>query len=302
MPGRQDITPSPFKVSSSAGKSMRPLTRVCLTKATRARSTAQLSRQYDSLRSHEPYGGFERSSSRWIPLSIRMSGHGRASTVVPAQLCSLLMMTGLGHAEAQTTTTRFASTFDEVFSNQGKVTPVFTRPEAPPPPTSIEGGVPPNTEHQNAAGVVEPEGPASASGDRVISPADTTSSPPHLQGKTLRLSHNRQAMEAAPRQTASPGKLLAGRRIASGRATWYAQSGRTASGEMFDPNRLTAAHRTLPFGTRLRIVNQAEWPVGSRAHQRPGRSTRTSVLNLSRGSARAIGITGTGLVALHRLD
>ena len=46
----------------------------------------------------------------------------------------LLMMTGLGHAEAQTTTTRFASTFDEVFSNQGKVTPVFTRPEGHRPP------------------------------------------------------------------------------------------------------------------------------------------------------------------------
>jgi rare lipoprotein A len=33
-----------------------------------------------------------------------------------------------------------------------------------------------------------------------------------------------------------------------------------------------------------------------------GPSTRKSVLNLSRGSARAIGITGTGLVALHKLD
>jgi|SRR5215204_571482 len=214
----------------------------------------------------------------------------------------LLMMTGLGHTEAQTTTNRFASTFDEVFSNQGKVTPVFTRPDAPAPPTSIEGSVPPNTEHQHAAGVVEREGQASTSGDRVISPADTISSPPHLQGKTLRLSHNRQAIEAAPRQTASPGNLPAGRRIASGRATWYEQPGRTDSGEVFDPNRLTAAHRTLPFGTRLRVLNQANGrSVVVRINDR-GPSTRTSMLNLSRGSARAIGITGTGLVALHRLD
>ena len=96
--------------------------------------------------------------------------------------------------------------------------------------------------------------------------------------------------------------MPAGRRIASGRATWYEQPGRTASGEVFDPNRLTAAHRTLPFGTRLRVVNQANGrSVIVRINDR-GPSTRTSVLNLSRGSAHAIGITGTGLVALHKLD
>src|SRR4051812_27772923 len=70
---------------------------------------------------------------------------------------------------------------------------------------------------------------------------------------------------------------------------------------MFDPNRLTAAHRTLPFGTRLRVVNQVNGrSVVVRINDR-GPSTRTSVLNLSRGSARALGITGTGLVAFAAL-
>src|SRR5262249_57489134 len=43
-----------------------------------------------------------------------------------------------------------------------------------------------------------------------------------------------------------------------GLASWYGQRHqglKTASGETFDKNKLTAAHRTLPFGTRLRVTN-----------------------------------------------
>ncbi len=50
-------------------------------------------------------------------------------------------------------------------------------------------------------------------------------------------------------------------------ASWYgAESGpRTASGERFDPNAMTAAHRTLPFGTRVRVCRRApRAEVGSR--------------------------------------
>src|SRR5262245_153126 len=42
---------------------------------------------------------------------------------------------------------------------------------------------------------------------------------------------------------------------ASGVASYYSSGSVTASGERFDPNELTAAHRTLPFGTRLRVTN-----------------------------------------------
>src|ERR671910_572631 len=47
----------------------------------------------------------------------------------------------------------------------------------------------------------------------------------------------------------------------SGVASWYAVGKRTASGELFQPDALTAAHRSLPFGTRLKVV-----------HPRTGRS------------------------------
>ena len=40
-----------------------------------------------------------------------------------------------------------------------------------------------------------------------------------------------------------------------GKASWYHESQRTASGGRFDPNGLTAAHRTLPFGTLVRVTN-----------------------------------------------
>ena len=42
-----------------------------------------------------------------------------------------------------------------------------------------------------------------------------------------------------------------------GLASFYVDGSRTASGERFDPHELTAAHRTLPFGTRLRVTSLA---------------------------------------------
>jgi len=38
-------------------------------------------------------------------------------------------------------------------------------------------------------------------------------------------------------------------------ATWYMHGTRTANGERFDPNGMTTAHKTLPFGTKLRLTN-----------------------------------------------
>jgi rare lipoprotein A len=93
------------------------------------------------------------------------------------------------------------------------------------------------------------------------------------------------------------------RPIGSGRAAWYEHPGRTASGEKFDPDRMTAAHKTLPFGTRLRVVNlQNGRTVVVRINDRIPAKTKTITIDLSRGSARAIGIQGVGRVALYQLD
>ena len=93
------------------------------------------------------------------------------------------------------------------------------------------------------------------------------------------------------------------RPIASGRAAWYQHAGRTASGEKFDPELRTAAHKSLPFGTRLRVVNvQNGKSVVVRINDRVAPKAHHVTIDLSRGSARAIGITGVGRVALYRLE
>ena len=48
-----------------------------------------------------------------------------------------------------------------------------------------------------------------------------------------------------------------------GSASWYALTSRTASGERANPNTLTAAHRTLPFGSKVRVENLKNGRRGS---------------------------------------
>ncbi|MDZ4123897.1 MAG: septal ring lytic transglycosylase RlpA family protein, partial [Hydrogenophaga sp.] len=55
-----------------------------------------------------------------------------------------------------------------------------------------------------------------------------------------------------------PAAVLDAREIERGRASWYGEpfhGRRTASGDVFNMNKLTAAHKTLPFGTRVRVRN-----------------------------------------------
>jgi rare lipoprotein A (peptidoglycan hydrolase) len=109
-----------------------------------------------------------------------------------------------------------------------------------------------------------------------------------------------RAAETEPSRSGPAG--AGGRRIASGRGAWYEHPGRTASGEIFDPRRLTAAHHILPFGTTLRVVNEASGrSVVVRVNDRIPRKTRI-VIDLSRAGAKAIGLAGVGRVSLYRLD
>lgn len=79
-----------------------------------------------------------------------------------------------------------------------------------------------------------------------------------------------------------------------GGASWYALHSRTASGERMNPSALTAAHRSLPFGTRLKVTNQRNGKsVVVRVNDR-GPFVRGRMLDLSRGAARQIGMVGAG--------
>ncbi len=80
----------------------------------------------------------------------------------------------------------------------------------------------------------------------------------------------------------------------SGSASWYQHGARTASGERFKPDGLTAAHRSLPFGTRLKVTNLRNGrSVHVRVNDR-GPFTKGRVLDVSRGAARHLGMIGSG--------
>ncbi len=87
----------------------------------------------------------------------------------------------------------------------------------------------------------------------------------------------------------------------TGTASWYGSGHRTANGERFNPNGLTAAHRSLPFGTMVRVTNEANGrTVVVRINDR-GPFVGGRIIDLSRGSARAIGMSGTSRVHLARI-
>jgi rare lipoprotein A len=81
----------------------------------------------------------------------------------------------------------------------------------------------------------------------------------------------------------------------SGMASYYGnESGsRTASGQRFNQNAMTAAHRSLPFGTKLRVTHGGSSVVVTINDRGP--FIRGRVLDLSTGAARAIGLTGAGV-------
>jgi rare lipoprotein A len=95
---------------------------------------------------------------------------------------------------------------------------------------------------------------------------------------------------AAPTQIASQGV-----------ASFYTEDQQTASGEKFDTHDLTAAHPTLPFGTRLRVTNVATGRsvtvrINDRGPYIPGR-----VVDVSHSAASALGMVESG-IAKVKLD
>ncbi|MCO5132188.1 MAG: septal ring lytic transglycosylase RlpA family protein [Xanthobacteraceae bacterium] len=86
-----------------------------------------------------------------------------------------------------------------------------------------------------------------------------------------------------------------GRRSFSGIASYYGNEAgsKTASGQRFNQHAMTAAHRTLPFGTKLKVTH-GDRSVIVTVNDR-GPFIRGRVLDLSKGAAHAIGLTGRGV-------
>ena len=108
----------------------------------------------------------------------------------------------------------------------------------------------------------------------------------------------------APAKKAPPKKRVGAAQTtgASGKASWYGgrhHGGPTASGERFNKNAMTAAHKTFPFGTRVRVTNLKNGRsvvvrINDRGPYGPGR-----VIDLSEAAAREIDMIEAGVVPVR---
>jgi|SRR3974390_1420134 len=94
---------------------------------------------------------------------------------------------------------------------------------------------------------------------------------------------------------ASIAPLSFGGRTFSGMASYYGSEAgsRTASGQRMNSNAMTCAHRSLPFGTKLRVTHGGRSVIVTVNDRGP--FIRGRVLDLSTGAARAIGLTSAGV-------
>ncbi len=132
----------------------------------------------------------------------------------------------------------------------------------------------------------------------------------HIASRQAALENSRRTSFLTERRVAAtrkhtpfaPNKNAAETQVAShGLASFYTEGTQTASGEKFDTHELTAAHRTLPFGTRLRVTNvvtgrSVTVRVNDRGPFVPGR-----VVDVSYSAAQTLGMVGGG-IAKVKLD
>ncbi len=89
---------------------------------------------------------------------------------------------------------------------------------------------------------------------------------------------------------------------AEGQASWYGQrhhGRRTASGERFDQHALTAAHRSLPFGSRVKVTHlRSQRSVVVRINDR-GPYGRGRIIDLSRAAAERLGMLRSGVAPVR---
>lgn len=96
-----------------------------------------------------------------------------------------------------------------------------------------------------------------------------------------------------------PQSLSSPRGGSHGLASYYWQPQRVASGGRFNPNAMTAAHRTLPFGTRVRVTHAGNGRSVTVTINDRGPFVRGRVIDLSRAAAGVIGMRGSGIASVR---
>lgn len=105
---------------------------------------------------------------------------------------------------------------------------------------------------------------------------------------------------SGPPKHGTPTGGSQGSGVQRGMATFYGdeqQGGPTASGERFDKRKMTAAHRTLPLGTRVRVTNTRNGrSVEVRINDRGPYGNRGRIIDLSEAAARQLDMIDAGVV------
>ena len=83
-----------------------------------------------------------------------------------------------------------------------------------------------------------------------------------------------------------------------GRASWYALTSKTASGERMDPSKMTAAHRGLPFGSRVLVTNKANGRSAVVRINDRGPFIRGRIVDVSKAAAHKLGFVSAGHAAV----
>lgn len=168
-----------------------------------------------------------------------------------------------------------------------------TSSEAPPPAptTTAPPPTPPVTEAPTTTSTTPPPPAPTATTGPLPVVARRPAPQPALPPQTPTSSSAPSAPE--PGGVPPAGAVVSG----AGKASWYARGTTTASGERFDPDGLSAAHRTLAFGTRLRVCRPAGEPcVGVVVNDRGPALWTGREIDLSRGAFATIAPLGAGVV------
>ncbi|MFN3868735.1 MAG: septal ring lytic transglycosylase RlpA family protein [Hyphomicrobiaceae bacterium] len=115
----------------------------------------------------------------------------------------------------------------------------------------------------------------------------------HRKHASKRRSASRHA--ASPRRKSQPSYSYSGG-SSGGLASYYWQPQRVASGGWFNPNALTAAHKTLPFGTKVQVTNRHNGKSVVVTINDRGPYIKGRVIDLSSRAAGIIGMKGAGVV------
>jgi rare lipoprotein A len=103
--------------------------------------------------------------------------------------------------------------------------------------------------------------------------------------------HASSTRQTRSRDTGSGGSV--------GMASYYWQGQRVASGGRFNPNAMTAAHKSLPFGTRVRVTHMGNGRSVDVTINDRGPYVGGRIIDLSRAAASAINMTGQGVAKIR---